>query len=391
MNQTQFYFEKETEQIDNQYMKIRPFQAIYPNTDYIASNDSFFGTVKEEYVSYKESGFFNKASQESVYIYRIQSPTRNHTGLVACADINEYLKGNIKKHENTLAATEQRQMYLMMNRKAIVKPVLLIYPKVKKLNELFERHMEENDPFYSIHFEAENATHLLWEVNDGNTIEKIQQLFEKKIPETYIADGHHRCAASALLYSRIKKKKKANPYENLLTAFFPEDQLEIFDYNRIVDASGEITLTQFMAKLSKVFEIDMIDEPMKPKRKHEIVMFLNKEWFLLKWRSEVLEEYKNQDIVLDASLLDDKVLKNILGILDVKTDTRIKYVSGTEGIETVRAKTLKSESRVAFCLYPAQMSDLLATADSGGVMPPKSTWFEPRMKNGLIVQELFGL
>ena len=191
-------------------MKIRPFQAIYPNTDYIASNDSFFGTVKEEYVSYKESGFFNKASQESVYIYRIQSPTRNHTGLVACADINEYLKGNIKKHENTLAATEQRQMYLMMNRKAIVKPVLLIYPKVKKLNELFEKHMEENDPYYTIHFEKENATHILWEVNDGNTIEKIQQLFEKKIPETYIADGHHRCAASALLYSRTKNKEKVN-------------------------------------------------------------------------------------------------------------------------------------------------------------------------------------
>ncbi len=372
-------------------MKIRPFQAIYPNTDYIASNDSFFGTVKEEYVSYKESGFYNKASQESVYIYRIKSPTRNHTGLVACADIEEYLKGNIKKHENTLAATEQRQMYLMMNRKAIVKPVLLVYPKVKKLNELFEKHIEENDPYYTIHFEKENSTHILWEVNDGNTIEKIQQLFEKKIPETYIADGHHRCAATALLYSRMKKKKKVNPYESILTAFFPEDQLEIFDYNRIVDASGDITLTQLMAKLSQIFEIEIVDEPMKPKRKHEIVMFLNKEWFLLKWRSEILEEYKNQRIVLDASLLDEKVLKNILGIVDVKTDNRIKYVSGTEGIETVRAKTLKSEAKVAFCLYPAQMSDLLVTADVGGVMPPKSTWFEPRMKNGLIVQELFGL
>jgi uncharacterized protein (DUF1015 family) len=372
-------------------MKIRPFQAIYPNTDYIASNDSFFGTVREEYVSYKESGFYNKASQESVYIYRIQSPSRSHTGLVACADINEYLKGNIKKHENTLAATEQRQMYLMMNRKAIIKPVLLIYPKVKKLNELFEKHIEENDPYYSIHFEKQNSTHVLWEVNDGSTIEKIQQLFEKKIPETYIADGHHRCAASALLYSRIKKKKKANPYGDLLTAFFPVDQLEIYDYNRIVDASGDITMTQFMAKLSKVFEIDMLEKPMKPKRKHEIVMFLNKEWFLLKWRPEVLKQYKKQKIVLDASLLDEKILKNILGIIDVKTDTRIKYVSGTEGIETIRVKTLKSDSRVAFCLYPAQMSDLLTTADLGGVMPPKSTWFEPRMKNGLIVQELFGL
>jgi len=194
-----------------------------------------------------------------------------------------------------------------------------------------------------------------------------------------------------LLYSRIKKKKKANPYGDLLTAFFPVDQLEIYDYNRIVDASGDITMTQFMAKLSKVFEIDMLEKPMKPKRKHEIVMFLNKEWFLLKWRPEVLKQYKKQKIVLDASLLDEKILKNILGIIDVKTDTRIKYVSGTEGIETIRVKTLKSDSRVAFCLYPAQMSDLLTTADLGGVMPPKSTWFEPRMKNGLIVQELFGL
>ena len=113
-------------------MTIRPFQAIYPNTDYIASNDSFFGTVKEEYVAYKKSGFFNKASQESLYIYRIETPHRNHTGLVACADINEYIKGNIKKHENTLAATEQRQMYLMMNRKAIVKPVLLNLSKSQK-------------------------------------------------------------------------------------------------------------------------------------------------------------------------------------------------------------------------------------------------------------------
>lgn len=372
-------------------MKIRPFQAIYPNTDYIASNDSFFGTVKEEYVSYKKSGFFNKASQESIYIYRIQAPTRKYTGLVACADINEYLKGNIKKHENTLAATEQRQMYLMMNRKAIIKPVLLVYPKVKKLNELLEKHIEENDPYYTIHFEKEDATHVLWEVNDGNTIEKIQKFFEKKIPETYIADGHHRCAATALLSSRTKENKEVNPYESILTAFFPVDQLEIFDYNRIVDASGDITLTQLMAKLSQIFEIEIIDHPIKPKQKHEVVMFLNKEWFLLKWRSEVLKEYKNQKIVLDASLLDEKVLKNILGIMDVKTDTRIKYVSGTGGIESVRAKTLKSEARVGFCLYPAQMSDLLTIADAGGVMPPKSTWFEPRMKNGLIVQELLGV
>lgn len=372
-------------------MIIRPFQAVYPNTDYIASNDSFFGSVKEEYVAYKKSGFFNKASQESVYIYHIKTTQRTHTGLLACADINEYLKGNIKKHENTLAATEQRQMYLMMNRKAVVKPVLLIHPRVKQLNDLFESYMNENDPFYTIHFEEEDQHHILWEVNDGNMIGKIQQLFEKRIPKTYIADGHHRSAASALLYSRIKKKKKVNPYENLLCAFFQEDQLEIYDYNRIVDASGDITLTHFMAKISQVFDIEILEKPSKPNRKFEVVMFLNKEWFLLKWKPRVLEKYKKQKIVLDASLLDEHVLKNVLGIKNVKTDTRIKYVSGTEGVKAIRTKTLKSESRVGFCLFPAQLSDLLTTADEGGVMPPKSTWFEPRMKNGLIVQELIGI
>ena len=372
-------------------MIIRPFQAVYPNTDYIASNDSFFGTVKEEYVSYKESGFFTKASQDSIYIYQIKTTQRSHLGLVACVDINEYLDGNIKKHENTLAATEQRQMYLMMNRKAIVKPVLLIHPKVKKLMQMLKDYIEEHQPFYTIHFESENQKHILWEVSDGNMIDKFQQIFEKKIPETYIADGHHRCASTALLYSRIKKKKKVNPYENLLTAFFQEDQLEIYDYNRIIDALGEVSLTQFVAKLSKLFDINFLEKPAKPTQKHEITMFLNKEWFLLKWKPEILKEYKNQKILLDASMLDDKVLKNILGIKNVKTDTRIKYVSGTEGINVIRAKTAKSETRVAFCLYPAQMSDLLTTADGGGVMPPKSTWFEPRMRNGLVVQELIGI
>ncbi len=372
-------------------MIIRPFQAVYPNTDYIASNDSFFGTVKEEYVSYRESGFFNKTSQESIYIYRIQTTQRTHTGIVACADINEYINGNIKKHENTLAATEQRQMYLMMNRKATTKPVLLIHPKIKKLNLLLEQFIKENKPFYTIHFESENQKHILWEISDGNTIEKIQQIFQKRIPETYIADGHHRCSSSALLYSRLKKKKKVNPYGNLMSAFFPVDQLEIYDYNRIVDALGEVSLTQFIVKLSNLFEIDFLDKPRKPKSKHEIIMFLNKEWFSLKWKKAILDKYKKQKIVLDASLLDEHVLKNILGIKNVKTDTRIKYVSGVEGIDAIRTKAQKSETRVAFCLYPAQMSDLLTTADEGGVMPPKSTWFEPRMKNGLIVQDLLGL
>jgi len=277
-----------------------------------------------------------------------------------------------------------------MDRKAIVKPVLLIHPKIKKLNDIFQNFISQNDPFYSIHFESDNQTHVLWEVSDGNIIEKVQQVFKKKIPESYIADGHHRSAASAMLYSRVNKKREVNPFENLLSAYFAEDQLEIHDYNRIIDASGDITLAHFMARLSQLFDFEILDGPVKPQHKHELTMFLKNEWFLIRWKKELLEKYKNQKIVLDASLLDEHVLKDILGIKNVKTDNRIKYVSGVDGIEAVRVKTLKSEARVGFCLFPAQMSDLITTADEGGVMPPKSTWFEPRMKNGLIVQELLG-
>ena len=367
-------------------MTIRPFQAVYPNKDFIASNDSFFATVKEEYPAYKKAGFFQKTSKEAIYIYKIQTPDRNYTGLMACSDIKDYINGKIKKHELTLAEKEQKQVYLMMHRKAIVKPILLVYPRMKKIDELIKTFMSNHKPFYSLHFEEENQEHVFWEVSDGDSIEAIQKLFDKKIRETYIADGHHRCSASALLYHRAKKKK--NPYENILSAFFPTDELEVHDYNRIVEGLSEMSLTTFMAKISQLFDIEILEEPTRPSRKHEIVMFLNKEWFLLKWKDHVLKKYKKEKILLDTSLLDREILKIIMGIKDVKTDTRIKYIEGPRGLEELKNKTLKTENRVAFCLYPAQMSDLLTTSDIGGVMPPKSTWFEPRMKNGIIVQEI---
>ena len=369
-------------------MTIRPFQAVYPNTDYIASSDSFFETVKSQFLEYRKTGFFEKTSQESVYIYQIQTKKRTYTGLIACSDINEYIDGNIKKHENTLAAKEQEQMYLLMSRKAVVKPVLLIYPKVKKIDTLIADYIKNKKSFYEIYFDADEQNHVFWEVNNGELIEKIQKLFSTKVPVTYIADGHHRCSSTSLLYSRTKKKNKENPYQNLLSAFFPIEELEIHDYNRIVDGLSEISGTQFMAKLSQLFEIEILEKESKPKQKHEITMFLNKEWFSLKWKTSILKKYKKENIVLDAKLLDIEVLKNILGIKDVKTDTRIKYLEGPRSLAELKSKTLKVETRVAFCLYPTEMSDLISTADADGIMPPKSTWFEPRLKNGLIVQEV---
>ncbi len=369
-------------------MRIRPFRAVYPNLDYVTSPDEFFGTVREKYPAYKESGFFQRTAQESIYIYQIVSQKRTHTGIIACTDIHDYLDGKIKKHENTLAAKEQQQMHLILARGAIVKPILLTYPDVPSLNKLIKKIVKEQTLFYEVQFEKTGHIHRFWEVKDGQLIEQFQQLFQQKVPISYIADGHHRTSTTALMYKRMLDRPDEPDYDQMLCTFFPVSELAVHDYNRIIESSPDISITTFMAKIAQVFDIEILDGPQKPTAKHEIVMYVNREWFRLQWKKEILKEYKKATVILDATLLNEKVLENILGIMDVRTDLRVRYVEGPKGLNEIRQKTNKDDSRVGFVLYPVELSDLMKVADAGEVMPPKSTWFEPRIKNGLIVQEL---
>lgn len=368
-------------------MRIKPFRAVYPNLNFITSPDEFFGTVKERYPEYRESGFFNRTAQESVYIYQIKSPHRVYKGMVACTDIRDYLEGKIKKHENTLAAKEQKQMHLMLQRGAIVKPVLLTYPEIPQIAQFIDNIIAVEDPFYAVLFESENQSHTFWEISEGKQIEIIQDFFKNLVPETYIADGHHRSSTTALMHKRIGSQAGEPDYDQMLCAFFPANELDVHDYNRVVDGLTDMSLTTYMAKIAQLFEIEILEEPRKPLQKHEIIMYVNREWFALTWKERVLKEYEEEKVLLDVSLLDEKVLHHILGIKDVRTDLRIKYVEGPKGVEDIRNKTNKSETRIGFLLYPVHLNDLIAKADANQVMPPKSTWFEPRIKNGLIVQE----
>ena len=366
-------------------MRIRPFQAVYPNLDVISSVDTFFGRVKYEYPDYKRDGFFSKIKEDAIYIYRISTADRDYTGLIACSDINDYLEGKIKRHENTLRSKERQQMQLTVRRKAIVKPVLLIYPRVIEIVELLNDYIRNHKQAFEIKFEAENQLHTFWKVSDETLIQKIQTLFFEKVPETYIADGHHRSSSTALMHQMMEGNPKGESFDLLLSAFFPADELEIHDFNRIVER--ECSLTTFMAKLSQVFDIEILEEPTKPSQKFEIVMFINFEWFKLSWKSSVLNKYENQKVILDASLLDEFVLRKIMGIEDIRSSTRIKYVEGPKGLSFLRSRTIKKDNNVGFCLYPVELDDILTIADMGKTMPPKSTFFEPRIKNGLIVQE----
>ncbi len=369
-------------------MRLHPFQAVYPNFDYITSPDSFFGAVKELYREYKNSGFFYKSPHEGFYIYEIRSQHRSYTGLLACTEIDDYLEGRIKKHENTLAAKEQQQMHLMLQRGAMVKPVLLFYDTVDDIQAIINSYKKEHEPFFESHFDEENEDHIFWEITDGALLAKLQHLFKEKVGYSYIADGHHRSSTTALLHQRRKGKEDGERYNWLLCALFPSSELEVHDYNRVVEALEEITMTKLMARLSKVFEIDVLNEPAKPSRKHELVMYINHEWYRLRWKQEVLDAHASDDVVLDASLLDKYIYKEILEIDDIRFDDQIKYVEGRQGIAGFKSRILKSDHRIGFMLYPVALEDVKLISDKGEIMPPKSTWFEPRMRNGLIVYEL---
>jgi uncharacterized protein (DUF1015 family) len=369
-------------------MKIKPFQAAYPNLSLVTSPDAFFARVKFEYPEFKKKGFFYKNEKKAIYIYEIASNHRTYTGFFACSDVQDYFDGNIKKHENTISAKEQQQMELFMSRGAVVKPVLLTYHGVDEINELIYNYKKSNSSFFEINFKEDQQIHRVWEISDTNLINKFQSLFADKIPKTYIADGHHRISTLALMHKQQIEKTGHSNLNLVLSAFFSTDQLEVLAFNRIVQGLNGHSSAEFMSKMTQLFNIEIIDIPRKPLKKHEVIMFFNKEWFELTWKKEVLAPHEDLPVLLDASMLDEKVMKQILGIEDARTDTRVNYVGGIEGLEDFRLTTLKSEESVGFYLYPVEITDMIAVADMGKIMPPKSTWFEPRMKNGMIVQEL---
>ena len=367
-------------------MHLLPFRAIYPRLDLIASPDAFFGNVKVEYPSYRKNGFFLECRDESLYVYRIKDPKRDYTGIIACVSIQDYLNGMIKKHEGTLALKEQLQTELLLARTAVVKPVLLTYPAVEAIHAFSTDLILSKKPFFETSFEADKQRHQFWNVSDPGQIFLLKALFEQYVESAYIADGHHRCSTMAHMYQVTQNQKAGSPYDRVLCAFFPSSQLEILDYNRVVEGLEDISLTTFMAHLSQVVDIEVLKKPTRPREKHEMVMFINREWFRLRWRRRLMESFKGDEVLLDVQLLNELILENILDIDDVRTDERVKYIEGRQGIRGVRERVGKNVNRVGFFLYPVAMDDFMRIADEGEMLPPKSTWFEPRMRNGLLVQ-----
>jgi uncharacterized protein (DUF1015 family) len=366
-------------------MKIKPLRACYPNFDNIESPDAFCDEAKNLYRKYVEQGIYQQTPQPALFIYQITSSTGTHTGLVALNEVDDFFAGKVKKHEATLSEREKQQMDLFLRWDAVLKPVLLTYPPVPAISYWIEAYTHHHRSLFSAKFKGGKVRHRIWAIHKPDDIARLQALFAENVGATYIADGHHRTSTIALLH----EQRDAYPqfdFDHLFCAFFATDQLDILDYNRVVEMPKNLSAAQFVARISRVFDLEVLDTLRRPAAKHEMVMCLRKEWYALRWRPEILQGLDEENVLLDATLLNELVLGDMLGIRDVRTDTRITYVDGSKGLEGLRKAA--GRNRVGFGLYPVHFADMMVMADAGESLPPKSTYFEPRLKSGILVQLL---
>jgi uncharacterized protein (DUF1015 family) len=320
--------------------------------------------------------FFDE--QPCYYIYELGWKGRNQTGLVCVSSVDDYFKDVIKKHEFTRPEKEQDRINHIRTTRAQTGNVFLTCKDLKELDDVFEHWKKHNNADYF--FTADDGvTHAIWVVSSLPTIDIITNLFKEKIPFTYIADGHHRAASAAKVSQQLPDSEDAKYF---LTTIFPANQLAILDYNRVVKDLNRSGDEEFLQRLNESFIVEPSNTPVSPKQLHQFGMYLNNQWYRLTAKEG---SYKDDPIgVLDVTILQENVLDKILDIKDPRTDRRIDFVGGIRGLGELEKRVNSGEMKVAFSLNPVSLEQLFDIADSGEVMPPKSTWFEPKLRDGLL-------
>jgi uncharacterized protein (DUF1015 family) len=334
-----------------------------------------------------EKGEFIQDETPCYYLYELTRNGHRQTGIVACASIDDYFNGTIKKHENTREEKEQDRIRHVDTLDTQTGPIFLAYRLDAVLKEIIEE-TKRKTPVYDF-ISEDKITHRVWVIDESEMMERIQQCFVK-INKIYIADGHHR-AASAIKVGC--KRRKEHPgytgeeeFNYFLCTLFAEEELEILDYNRVVKDLNGLSEIEFLEKIKESFEVEEAEEsPYAPKQKKEFGMYLGKKWYKL----QIKKEQVSDDVVenLDVSILQDKLLKPILGIKEPGKDNRIIFVGGIRGLKELE-HCVENGFQVAFSMYPTSMQELFSVADAGRLMPPKSTWFEPKLRSGLFLHKI---
>lgn len=362
------------------------FDPILPDHD-----DKVYDRAVKNFAQWQKNGWLVQDKKPCYYVYAQTMEGRTQYGLVLCAHTDDYAEGKIKKHELTRKDKEDDRMVHVKIQNANIEPVFFAYKDNSQLNEIVSRTVAAA-PEYS--FTDENGFgHSFWVIDDDATIEKITDIFTNKVNAFYVADGHHRTAAAARVGAEKRLGNAAHTgdeeYNYFMAVCFPETQLKIIDYNRVVKDLNGLTPEQFMTALAEDFTVTPYEGEGEchPSHLHNFSMYLGGKWYSMETKPGRYDD--NDPIgVLDVTILSNLVLDKILGIKDLRTDKRIDFVGGIRGLGELSRRVDSGEMKVAFALYPVSMKQLTDIADSGNIMPPKTTWFEPKLRSGLAIHKL---
>ena len=344
----------------------------------------------ENFKKWQENGWLVQDDKEMYYIYAQTMDGRTQYGLVAAANVDDYMTGKIKKHELTRKDKEDDRMIHVRIQNANLEPVFFAYPDVDEMNQIVKNIVENQEPEYD--FVAEDGFgHTFWKIEDDATNKRITEIFAN-VPAFYVADGHHRTAAAARVGA---EKREQNPnhtgneeYNYFLAVIFPESQLKVIDYNRVIKDLNGLSADEFIEKLKESFEVvEMGADIYKPTKLHNFSMYLGGKWYSLTAKPGTYND--NDPIgVLDVTVLSNLVFDKILNLGDLRTSKRIDFVGGIRGLGELKKRVDSGEMVAAFALYPVTMRQIIDIADTGNIMPPKTTWFEPKLRSGLVIHKL---
>lgn len=346
---------------------------------------------KEVFTAFINENILQRDEKPCMYVYAQTMEGRTQTGLVAGSSIDDYFNDKIKKHELTLIAKENDRIKHMKTKMAQPGMVFLTYKAVEEIDVIIE-HYTSHQAAENDFVDSQNVRHQLWKIDNENIIQKLVTLFKEQVPASYIADGHHRSAASAKVGKQLREENPNHTgnesYNYFLSCLFPSNQLQIQDYNRVVKDLNDLSEATLLEKIAQHFTIEKIGQTIyKPTQLHEFSMYVNGNWYKLNANKNTYNE--NDPIgVLDVTILSKYILDEILNIKDQRTDKRIDFVGGIRGLGELQKRVDSGEMKIAFAFYPVSLDQLIAIADTGNIMPPKSTWFEPKLKSGLVINVL---
>ena len=369
------------------YHIIKPEIDFEPGTD--EHDPKVYEKAVENFRKFQENGWLVQDSKPCYYIYAQTMDGRTQYGFVVAASVDDYMNGRIKKHELTRRDKEEDRMKHVRNNRANVEPVFFTFPDNDSLEQILKQETAK-EPTYD--FVADDGFgHTFWVIDSDETIAKISSLFAD-IPNMYIADGHHRSAAAALVGAEMAKNNPnhtgSEEYNYFLAVCFPASHLKVMDYNRVVKDLNGLTTDEFLRRLEDNFVVELKgSEIFKPGRLHEFSLYIDGKWYSLTAKPGT---YNDADPigVLDITISSDLILRDILGITDLRSDKRIDFVGGLRGLGELKRRVDSGEMRMALALYPVTMQQIIDIADSGNIMPPKTTWFEPKLRSGIIIHKL---